>query len=214
MAERRKSPSQTQERISPTISASVLVRTAIALFNTLQTGQSHAIFAMLLAGRAWLFLSLKIANALPNPLSVAGPTLSSVTSVLNIDPEETIDGLLRRVAQQQKQLNKYQHFPKSMQVQLNEGDREVWMEARGQFCNWAPARLEGEGEQESGLELVRRDGYEGYISKAFFWDCGMSDEEKVRVHAEWDRTVFGEEEVEGFLVVVMRIIGLLGQVEQ
>lgn len=41
----------------------------------------------------------------------------------------------------------------------------------------------------------------------------MSDKETVRVRAQWNRTVFGEEEVEGFLVVVMRIIGLLGQVE-
>lgn len=195
------------------VSAPVLVRTAIALFNTLQTGQSHAIFAMLMAGRAWPFQSPEIANALPNPLNIAGPTFSAVTSVLKIDPEETIEGLLRRVGEQQKQLNKHQHTPISMQAQLNEGDVEVWVEAKRQFCNWTPAMWGGEREQESGLELVKMDGYEGHDFKGYIWECGMSDKEMVRVRAQWNRTVFGEEEVEGFLVVVMRIIGLLGQVE-
>ena len=196
------------------ISASVLVRTAIALFNTLQTGQSHAVFAMLMAGRAWPFLSPEIANALPNPLNVPGPTLSSVTSVLKIDPGETVESLLRRVAQQHKQLSKHQHFHKSMPAQLNEGDREVWLEAKGQSFNWAPAGWEEKGGPESGLELVRTHVYQGRDSKVFMWRCGMGDEETVKVSAEWNRTVFGEEEVEGFLVVVMRIIGSLGQVEQ
>ena len=196
------------------ISAPVLVRTAIALFNTLRTGQSHAVFAMLMAGRAWPFLSPDITNALPNPLDIAGPTFSSVTSILEIDPEETVDGLLRRISQQQKQLNKHQHFPKSMEAQLNKDDREAWLDAKEQNYNWAPGWREGDAEQESALELIANEWYEGRNSKVFMWRCGMSDKETVRVGAHWPRTLFGEEEVEGFLVVVMRMIGLLGQVEQ
>lgn len=197
------------------ISTPVLVRTAIALFNTLQTGQSHAIFSMVMGGRAWPFLSPEIANALPSPLNITGPTVSSVTSVLKIDPEETIGGLLRRVAEEQEQLNKHQHFPNSMQAQLNEGDREVRAEAGRQLYNWWPAMWGWEREPElSGLELVKVDAFVARDLKRYIWECGMSDTETVKVQARWKRGLFKEEEVEGFLVVVMRIIGALGQVEQ
>ena len=77
------------------------------------------------ASRAWPFLPPRIAGILPSPLNRAGPTFNAVTSVLKIDPEEIIDSLLRRVAEQQKQLNKHQHVPFSMRAQLNENDREV-----------------------------------------------------------------------------------------
>lgn len=194
------------------IAAPVLVRTAIALFNTIQTGQTHAIFGMVMAGRAWPFLSPEIANALPNPLNIAGPTFSTVTSVLQIDPEETVEDLLRRVAEDQKQLNKHQHCPLSMPAQLDEGDREVWMEARKQACNWRPKIWDAE--PESGLELVKTDAYTGRDFNGYIWTCEMRDHETVRVQAQWKRGLFKEEEVEGFLVVVMRIIGALGQVEQ
>lgn len=192
----------------------VLVRTAIALFNVIQTGHSHALFVMLMAGRTWPFMTSEIADHLPNPLHTAGPTMTAVTSLLRVDPQSTVQDLLQLSNGQQIILNKYQHTPLSMQSHLSQKDREVWIEAKRQFCNWTPPVWPRIDVKDSGLKLVSIDGYEGHESTGYIWECGMKDRETVRINAQWNRKTFCDEEVNAFLVTVARIIECLAKVEQ
>ncbi|KAL8657373.1 MAG: hypothetical protein Q9226_001982 [Calogaya cf. arnoldii] len=159
-----------------TIPAPTIVHTAISLFNTIQTGHSHAIFLMVQASRVWPFLSPEIANNLPNPLNIAGPTVTFVTSVLQIDTQETVETLLHRFIEQQRRLTEHQHVPPYMSLQLKAEDREVWLEATGQVFNWfpfTPVKQENE-QQRMELELVKRISYANRVH--FEWEAGLMDD--------------------------------------
>lgn len=196
-----------------TISAPAIVLTAISIFNVMQTGHSHAILSMFLGGRAWPFLAPEIANTLPNPLNIAGPTFTYVTSVVQINTEETVEKLLRRVTEQQKHLTEHQHVPPSMLGQLKAEDREVWRDSKRQVCNWIPSARAGE-EHERELDLIKRDGYAAQGGMNFRWEGGvMNDKETVKMKVIWHRELFSYEEVNEFLNTLMRIIGLLAEVE-
>ncbi|KAL8676110.1 MAG: hypothetical protein Q9186_007338 [Xanthomendoza sp. 1 TL-2023] len=197
------------------IPAPAIFLAAIAIFNTTQTGQSHAILSILLAGRAWPFVSPDIAHKLPNPLNIAGPTFTYVTSVLQVDKEGTVETLLHHVVEQQKHLTEHQHVPPSMPHQLKAEDRAVWLESKRQICNWLPSMaMLREEEGEGQLELVKRAGYAGQDGTGFMWEGGLLDDrETVKVKAIWHRSLFSEEEIDGFLTTLVRIMELLAEVD-
>ncbi|KAL8847945.1 MAG: hypothetical protein Q9221_007010 [Calogaya cf. arnoldii] len=195
------------------IPAQTLLLTAISLFNTIQTGHSYAILTILLAGRTWPFLFPEIANNLPNPLNIAGPTFTSVTSVLHNVTQATTETLLHRVSEQQKRLTEHQHVPPSMPHQLNAEDREVRLESARQIFNWLPSTsLKQENGME--LELLERVVYAGRAGNGLMWEGGLMDDKMtMKLKAICNPTLFDNEVVDGFLKLVMRIVGVLAEVE-
>jgi hypothetical protein len=87
----------------------IIVKTAIALFNVLQTGQEYAIFNTIDAGRNWPFMPTWI--PLPPAMSIDGPTIEWTANMLQIMSEETVEHLLKRIRDDHEELSLHAHAP-------------------------------------------------------------------------------------------------------
>jgi hypothetical protein len=87
----------------------IVVKTAIALFNVMQTGQEYAFFNNLDAGRSWPFMPSWI--PLPPAMSIDGPTMEWTGNVVHVSPTETVGSLLQRMVVDQEELSSHAHAP-------------------------------------------------------------------------------------------------------
>lgn len=188
------------------IRISTIFKTAVSLYNTQKTGASHAIFGMLLSGRDWPFLDQSLAAFLPSAWNIAGPTLTSVLEFVKIDREETVEQLLRRMDTEQRQLNRYQHVPSGFDDQLSPKDRAVWLLGHRQFFNWQPNQT---GAQKTGPAdaimrlILDRDFKVDQKHDTFVWECGLNDEQNVRVRVLYSPSSFSEKDV---VVIVQEML--------
>ena len=166
-------PSLARLKMDKSIGASTLVKAAIACYNTEMTSQQHAVFCNLEAGRAWPFLEAWIANGLPNPMKIMGPTLACTINLIAVDQSESVGALLRRMQEEQLQLSEHAHAPFSVvKQQLGERDGRVMDDVgRRQVFNWDPSRRKRKG--HASLESMGRQGWPDY---GFFWNFGLQDE--------------------------------------
>ncbi|ESZ90274.1 long-chain-fatty-acid-CoA ligase [Sclerotinia borealis F-4128] len=104
-------PNMERIRSQYSVQASVIVKTAISLFNVIQTGQQYAMFKNFDAGRRWPFLPEWIADRLPSAMSIDGPTLTWTMNMIQIKPKETCGELLTRMSQDQEALSSHAHAP-------------------------------------------------------------------------------------------------------
>lgn len=119
-------PSLEKFKLERAVDVSVLVKAAVALFNTEMTGQDHVLFCNLEAGRTWPFLEPWIADRLPNPMSIAGPTLTSTINNFALDPLEPIGAFLQRVQVDQVEQSAHAHAPfLAVKQQLGERDGSI-----------------------------------------------------------------------------------------
>jgi hypothetical protein len=114
----------------------IVVKTAIALFNIQQTGQDHAIFTNLDAGRSWPFMPSWV--PLPPAMSIDGPTLELTLNMFRILPDETVGTLLQRVRDDQNELSSHAHAPLFRVLDGLEGEEgPLVMDAlKRQIFNW------------------------------------------------------------------------------
>ena len=91
--------------------AAIVVKTSLAILNARQTGHPHAIFMNTQAGRSWPFLEDWIADRLPNPVDIAGPSYEYVINLVEIKQEEVVLDLLARMQTEQGLLTKHCHAP-------------------------------------------------------------------------------------------------------
>jgi hypothetical protein len=87
----------------------IVVKTAIALFNVMQTRQEYAFFNNLDAGRSWPFMPSWI--PLPPAMSIDGPTMEWTGNRIQISPTETVGTLLERMVTDQEELSAHAHAP-------------------------------------------------------------------------------------------------------
>lgn len=94
------------------IEPSLVMKTAIAIFNVLQTGSEYAIFSTVHAGRSWPFVPDWLAKTLPPAMSVAGPMTEWSPELCNVSPATTTVGeLLERIKRDHELLEKHCHAP-------------------------------------------------------------------------------------------------------
>ncbi|KAK9779680.1 hypothetical protein SCAR479_03287 [Seiridium cardinale] len=95
------------------ITATVVVKTAVALLTIHQTGQSHALFANNEAARTTFpFLPRAIeATGHFEATDVSGPTFHAVTNLVEYNPDEPVLTLLERMQDDQLNLTKYAAAP-------------------------------------------------------------------------------------------------------
>lgn len=201
-------PNLTKTRFSQDLSPAIIAKMAISLFNSYMTGQPHAILTMLMAGRIWPFISSCIAEHLPSPYDIAGPTLASVVDVIRVDrqAQEEIGQLYTRMEAEQKQSSRYQHIPRSMQPQLNDDSRGMRMEAMRQVFNWIPGRHGKEVNASSGLHAVGIPGHDNDPPAGVVWICKLVDSETLSVRLRWNSSLFAEEEAASFVEMVFHIV--------
>lgn len=110
----------TRPRFSQDLSPVITAKMAIIFFNSSITGQPRAMLVMLMAGRIWPFMSPSIAEQLPSPYDIAGPTLTSAVDVIRVDPQEEAEQLYMRMEVEQIHFNRYQYMPWFMTPKLND----------------------------------------------------------------------------------------------
>ena len=202
-------PNMTRTRFSQNLSPVIVAKMAISLFNCSMTGQSHAILAILMAGRIWPFMSRSIAEHLPSPYDIAGPTLASVADVIRVDPQEEVGQLYTRMKAEQKRLNLYQHIPCFMIPELNDVSQGVRMQAVRQIFNWIPGHHREEVTTSSGLHMVGDPGDGNSPPAGVVWMCKLVDSERLGVRLRWNSRLFSEKQAAGFVKKVLHIVELI-----
>ena len=120
----------------------IIVNAAIAIFNASVTGSKHAVFGILLAGREWPFTNDSMAQLLPNPMSIAGPTLTATVMIVDIDDTEQVSHFLARREAELGLLRRYQHVPLDFATQLEPEDRAVWEDSGKWSTMWQTAHCQ------------------------------------------------------------------------
>ncbi len=183
---------------------STILYAAIACFNASITGSKHAIFVIALAGREWPFIHDTLAQLLPDPMTIAGPTITASIATVNIDDAEHISQFLARLEGDLKLLRRHQHIPQDFAAQLGEEDRAVLRDARRQIFNYSPKGLgfwpKDSASGEEAWSLVSHTEYK--VDKpdgSFVWDIGLGEAPWLRIRALFNPDMFSEREVELFV---------------
>lgn len=191
------------------VSHAVVIKAAVALLNIQQTGQPHALFANTQLCRAWPFLEQQIADFLPDPMDIPGPTIEYVFNKIAVHQEELVLVLLQRMQSEQDGLTEHARAPiLALREQLGDEDGDMLVEIlRRQFFQYAPLL---QSEKDSSVQLV---DWQGHGDIAIAWNCGMVDAETFQMLVTYNDAVFRAAEVEDLLDCLMRIIRWIGDPE-
>ena len=197
-------PSLQKFKLDRAVDVSVLAKAAVALFNTEMTGQDHALFCNLDAGRTWPFLEPWIADRLPNPMSIAGPTLTSTINSFALDPLETVGAFLRRVQVDQVEQSARAHAPfLAVKQQLGERDGRIVDDiCRRQVFNWDPSMRTRSATSDSQELLDQR----GWVDYGFFWNFGLKENDELVGFVLYDDAHLRNHEAKAALDRVFAII--------
>ncbi|KAK2795934.1 NRPS [Onygenales sp. PD_10] len=180
----------------------VILKAAVALFNTARTSSNTALFANVEAGRAWPFVddwtTPESRAELPNPLDIAGPMFHVVVNRIDVSnrAEKVLD-LLRRIQDEQVLLSRYSQAPLfEIQRSLDSKDAEVMSQAMSrQGYNWAPgiqsAASERNNDKPQTLAKFQRKAYDDIC---LAWTCGLWDAETFYINASYDDCQFSKAE--------------------
>ena len=184
------------------VSHAVVIKAAVALLNIQQTGQPHALFANTQLCRSWPFLEQQIADFLPDPMDIPGPTIEYVFNKIAVHQEELVLGLLQRMQSEQDGLTEHARTPiLALREQLGDEDGNMLVEIlRRQFFQYAPLL---QSEKDSSVQLV---DWQGHGDVAIAWNCGMVDAETFQMLVTYNDAVFQPAEVKNLLDCLMRII--------
>ena len=194
------------------IEASTVVKAAVALCNSEMTSQDHAVFCNLDSARKWPFMEEWIANRLPNPLNIAGPTMGCTINLIPVDPQCESLAFMTRIQEDQIEHSRYINAPFSA-IMEQLGEREgalVHDLARRQVFNWdSSVRHRLAGGYESLKQLERK----GWLDLGVFWNFGLSDEETLVGFVVWDEKQLEHEEAAGAFARVFEIVRWISKPE-
>ena len=198
---------------------SALLTAAMAIFNTSYTGSRHAILGFALAGREWPFMNDSLAQLLPSPMTIAGPTVTATVVVVKVDETESVSRYLERVETDLRLLRRHQHWPLDFPAHLDDADREMFYTAIiRQFLNYQPknflpSRSSSASATDSPLRLILDRDYhvEEESVNIFAWECSLEDAETLRIKAMFNPALFSKTQVEGFVETIFDIVDFLSE---
>ena len=191
-------------RETHSIEASNVIKAAVTIFNTEVTGQAQAIFCNLDHARKWPFLESWIADQLPNPLDIAGPTMEHTINILPVDPEETTVAFLIRIQDDQKEQSTYTTAPFSAIMKHLDEEEGLLVHdiGRRQVMNWDPTLRMRMTNAYRSLHLL---GRQGWLDLGVFWNFGLLDEETLVSFIIYDDAHLRHEEASAALLRVVEI---------
>ncbi|KAF7552804.1 hypothetical protein G7Z17_g4065 [Cylindrodendrum hubeiense] len=181
------------------IQPSLFAKSAIVLFNVLQTGSSHALFNSWESGRSWPFIPRWMDKLLPPSMSIDGPTVQWLLNMCEVVSEETVAEFLQRMMSEQDQMKHHEHVPWSHVVRglRDEGDMAETASFRQSFVwdvSMAMSLARGDQTNFKTLEPVSR--YD-WPDCGLFWNAFMIDSVNLYFIASWDTAQMNEREVDG-----------------
>lgn len=193
------------------ISAPVLFKAACTLLNSHLSLSREVLFLNTQAGRQWPFLDPSIAKHLPNPVTIAGNTVSSVLNRIQIPLEETVGSFLTRLEAEQQLLTIHAHAPmRSIASQLDPDDAAVYWAGYRQLLNWIPFLHESIVQKSREMRPVEAGVY-GEVM--LLWQCGILEAEVASVTVHWDGCQAGKVEVQGWADGFMKALQWVSQVQ-
>ena len=194
------------------VSSPVVFKAACALLNSHLSGSPDVLFNNTQAGRQWPFMDEAIVRHLPNPIFIAGNTLTLVVNRIHIEPRERVNAFLKGLETEQRHLTAHAHAPiESIIAQLNPADAAAFKSSRRQLLNWGPHTF-GFAAREAQAELQLAQ-VEGHGDAMLEWHCGMLDAQTARMTVQWDGCQAGKAEVEGWIAAFMKVLQWLGDPE-
>ncbi|KAI8682605.1 AMP-binding domain-containing protein [Fusarium sp. Ph1] len=182
------------------IHPSLFAKSAIILFNVLQTGSSHALLNVWESGRSWPFVPSWMEKLLPPAMSIDGPTVQWILNMAEVVRNETLLEFLRRMDLEQEQIREHEHAPwnKVVRALRDEGDAAVEASFRQAFV-WdvsiAMSLARGDQTDFTTLEPIAR--YD-WPDCGFFWNAFMIDSVNLYFVASWDTAQMNDAEVDGY----------------
>ncbi|KAK0616207.1 hypothetical protein B0T14DRAFT_546617 [Immersiella caudata] len=182
------------------MSPAILMKAAIAIFNTLQTRSQYAIFNTWHAGRKWPFVPPWLASTLPPAMSIDGPTTEWIVELIEvIRPGETVSSFLKRMSDEDDALQQHVQAPWYKILELLGEEAATVMEAatRQAFVwevNLGMTQGFNTGESEKTLEVVARHDWPDC---GLFWGAFLLGSSDMFFVATWDTAQMGVGEVEG-----------------
>ena len=193
------------------ISAPVLFKAACALLNSHLSLSREVLFINTQAGRQWPFLDPSIAKHLPNPVTIAGYTLSSVLNRIQVSLEETVGSFLTRLEAEQQLLTIHAHAPKGpIASQLEPDDAAVHWAGHRQLLNWNTSVFESLTDKSRELRLVE---VRGYTEVMLQWHCGIIEADVAKILVTWDGCQAGKTEVQEWADGFMKALQWVSQVQ-
>lgn len=126
----------------PGLTNPVIAKAALALLNVRHTGDTHALFSSLDAGRAALpFVPESLGAAADlNPADMPGPMFQRLANLIHVDPAETLEDYLLRVQELQAGQTRHCHAPLNAICEAlgDEAGEMVLDTCRRQVFNWVP----------------------------------------------------------------------------
>lgn len=187
----------------PGLTNPVIAKAALALLNVRHTGDTHALFSSLDAGRAalpFVPVSLGAAVADINPADMPGPMFQRLANLIRVDPAETLGDYLLRVQELQEGQTRHCHAPlNAICEELGPEAAEMVLDTcRRQVFNWVPGLGAMDKNPFKNLELLdsrtRAD-----IGLVIFAGTGGKAGQDFVLRVIWDDSNFIRAEVESWL---------------
>jgi hypothetical protein len=206
------------KRHHPHITASVVLKAAIALVSTTRTGHTHALFGNKEACRSTLPFWPTSLGHIPNPdgtsladldaSDVAGPTMSAVTNLIPVHHSESGLAFLARLQTEQAELTKRSHAPWRRIMDkldaLHPGERagDMLPEVHQTFfMTWVPGFLGDYGRLRVAQIAIR-----AALGMVFVAGLGGPKATTYMISLRWDAANYSQAETERFVRDVERSV--------
>ena len=207
----------------PHITASVVLKAAMALVNITRTRHTHALFSNFEAARAHFPFWPNTLRHLPGPggdglaladldaSDVGGPTMNAVTNLIEVPHNERALDFLSRIQAEQTELTKRSHAPwrrimeKLDALHPGEAAEEIIPEThQTQFLTWVPGFL-GDYEKIRVVQIAIRAA----LGLVFVAGLGGPQATTYMISLRWDAVNYSRDEVEKFVKDVEMAVGWL-----
>ncbi|KAF4968833.1 hypothetical protein FSARC_3862 [Fusarium sarcochroum] len=194
------------------IHPSLFTKSAIILFNVLQTGSSHALLNVWESGRSWPFVPKWMDKLLPPAMSIDGPTVQWILNMTEVIRNETSVEFLQRMMTEDEDTKQHEHVPWNKVVQnlSDEGQAAVDASFRQAFVwdvSMAMSLSRGDQTGFASLEPIAR--YD-WPDCGFFWNAFMVDSINLYFIASWDTAQMNDTEVDGHCDALSDVMRKLG----
>ncbi|KAI9151555.1 Acyl-CoA ligase sidI [Paramyrothecium foliicola] len=199
---------QKQHGITP----AVFAQSAVVLFNCLQTQSQKAIFTTWESGRSWPFVPDWVAETLPSPTSINGPTFNWILNVFKLVEGETLAAFLKRMSLEQQETQKHVHAPWEMVIADLQDEAIAAEDAsfRQSFVWDVSIGLGASQEHRNDYEVLEPIARYDWADCGFVWSAFMLDSEQMRFVASWDTAQMNASEVDDCCDSLVGVLNLLG----
>jgi len=165
------------------IDASIIAKSAVALYTLTQTSQSTAIFANLEAARTWPFLEPILESRLPSPLNIDGGLICHNINFITASSDQTVLDFLSNNMAQQKLDSQHAQAPWASIVAALSSTQRYWLDqaARCQVFNWLPTPL-----NEISTERIQLLNYHSWNDRAAQWNFSLLDKDTLQCSFLYD----------------------------